>query len=272
MNSTFQICKKKILKAIKWRLNILNKKYIFFIHEFFVALFFGKIKQDYLNFKIDNDDINYLSACIKNSKRINFSNYLNIENDKSKNILLKKTWIYNKKDKDVYDGFDKTQHWYDLEMTINLENFLKKLFPIFKKYLGSNFSITNLRAWKNLPNSEIVVGKNKNDSTPQMRGPCRVHKDGFPPGHIKCMIYLQPINREFGLFELDGKEINFDEPGNCIIFKNSDIMHRAIPGTKFDRFVIELTFMRTLFKVNELKYINGKPDCLHLSAPYFAYF
>jgi hypothetical protein len=272
MNLSFQNIKKKLINAIEWRLRNFNKKYIFSFHEFLVSLFFGKIKSDYLNFKIDSTDISNLSAVIQKSKRINFSNYLNINNDISKNIFLKKTWIYNKNDKDVYDGFDKTQHWYDINMTPFLENFIKKLFPIFKKYLGSNFSIVNLRAWKNLPNSRIVMGKHKNDGSAQERGPCKLHADGFPPGHIKCMIYLQPLNKEFGLFELDGKEINFDEPGNCIIFKNSEIMHRAIPGTKFDRFVIELTFMRTLFKVNELKYVQGKPDATHLSAPYFAYF
>ncbi len=262
----------KIIKTIEWRLRKFNKKYTFSFHEFLVSFFFGKIKDEYSYFKIDSNDISNLFKVIKNSNKINFSNYLNIDNDISKNILLKKSWIYNKKDEDVYDQFNKTQHWYDINMTPYLESFINKLFPTFKEYLGSNFSIVNMRAWKNLPNSGIAIGKNKNDGSPQERGPYKFHADGFPPGHIKCMIYLQPLNNEFGLLEIGGKKIEFNEPGYCIIFKNSDIQHRGIPGTKYDRYVIELTFLRTLFRVNELKYIKGKPDSMYLSAPYFAYF
>ena len=87
-----------------------------------------------------------------------------------------------------------------------------------------------------------------------------MHTDGFPPGHIKCMIYLQPLDEDHGLFELDEKKIKYDKPGYGIIFKNSDVPHRAIPGLKKDRYVLEYTLMRTLFKVNETKYIASKPD------------
>ena len=40
-----------------------------------------------------------------------------------------------------------------------------------------------------------------------------MHTDGFPPGHIKCMIYLQPLDEDHGLFELDEKKIKYDKPG-----------------------------------------------------------
>jgi len=272
MNLLISNIYKRMIKSIEWRMRKFNKKYIFSLHEFFVSFFFGKIKNDYTCFKIDTKDVDQIFAVVKKSNKINFSNYLNINKDISKNIFLKKSWNYNKKDKNVYDQFSKTQNWYDLNMTPYLESFINKLLPTFKEYLGSNFSIVNLRAWKNLPNSGIVVGKNKNDGSIQMRGTHRLHTDGFPPGHIKCMIYLQPLNSEFGLFEIGGKKIECNEPGYCIIFKNSDILHRAIPGTKYDRYVIEFTFLRTLFQVNELKYIKSKPDSMYLSAPYFAYF
>ena len=86
---------------------------------------------------------------------------------------------------------------------VQVIKFTKKLFPKFKEYLMSNFSIVNLRAWKNLPNAYTV----KSESG-QERGTHRVHRDGFPPGHIKCMIYLQPLDEDHGFFELDEKKID----------------------------------------------------------------
>ena len=255
-----------IKQGINWRLQRFNKKYIFKLHNMIVSTFFGKIKHDYSDFQIDDNDLNILRDIFKDSKQISFSNYINIKDDVNYNIFLKKNWNYNKRDGNIYKQFDETQNWYDIKFSQDLEKFTKKLFPKFKEYLMSNFSIVNLRAWKNLPNAYIV----KSESG-QERGTHRVHTDGFPPGHIKCMIYLQPLDEDHGLFELDEKKIEYDKPGYGIIFKNSDIPHRAIPGLKKDRYVLEYTLMRTLFKVNETKYIASKPDSTYLSAPYWAY-
>ena len=148
-----------------------------------------------------------------------------------------------------------------------LENFIKSLFPKFQNYLNSNFSIVNFRLWSNLPNTKATMGRKGKE-----RGTLRVHTDGFPKGHIKCMVYLQPLNEDYGKFEIENKILQHEKPGLGIIFNNNLSLHKAIPGTKYPRDVVELTLMRTLIKVDELKYcFPSKPDSLYLNGPHSAY-
>ena len=126
----------------------------------------------------------------------------------------------------------------------------------------------NIRVWNNLPNGQTVVGRNN-----KLRGSYREHKDGFPPGHVKVMIYLNPLDDEHGYFVTEHEMIKNKEPGLVINFKNSDILHKAVPGTKNNRYVLELTLQRTLFKVDQLKYCYpSTPDTMYLIGPLQAYF
>ena len=43
-----------------------------------------------------------------------------------------------------------------------------------------------------------------------------------------------------------GNQITDNEPGFCLSFKNSDLLHSGQPGTKFPRICIEVTIMRAL--------------------------
>ena len=58
-----------------------------------VSTFFGKIKHDYSDFQIDDNDLNILRDIFKDSKQISFSNYINIKDDENYNIFLKKIGI-----------------------------------------------------------------------------------------------------------------------------------------------------------------------------------
>ena len=79
-----------IKQGINWRLQRFNKKYIFKLHNMIVSTFFGKIKHDYSDFQIDDNDLNILRDIFKDSKQISFSNYINIKDDVNYNIFFKK--------------------------------------------------------------------------------------------------------------------------------------------------------------------------------------
>jgi len=113
-----------------------------------------------------------------------------------------------------------------------------ELREMFKDDIGSPFVFVNTRMWKTKSSSKSL-------------GPNAFHLDGFEPGHLKIMVYLTPLNNEYGPFEwkdTKGKVICFNnEPaGTAICFKNSDIIHRGVPGSTHDRVSIEVTLMRSI--------------------------
>tara|TARA_Y100000590_G_C15564114_1_gene955937 strand:- start:50 stop:913 length:864 start_codon:yes stop_codon:yes gene_type:complete len=282
-----------IKRGLKNRFRVFNRKYGYYLHEKIVTFFFGNI-DNLISFNIDPEVCEKLNSKIKQMKKIKFSNYNSQKNFKNFEKLDKKVWIYNKRDKFVYDQFDNTQEWFDIEDDEYIRNFTKSLFPLIKEYLKSHFSIVNIRVWNNLPNGKVVVGRDN-----LKRGSYRVHKDGFPPGHIKLMIYLNPLDEDHGYFVVEEnkslptdfpkvnipiddvkaliKEKNFNiiknkNPGLGIAFKNSDLWHKAVPGISKNRRVIELTILRTMKKVDELKYFYpSTPDTMYLIGPLQAY-
>jgi hypothetical protein len=63
-------------------------------------------------------------------------------------------------------------------------------------------------------------------------GPNKYHLDGLPIGIYKIMVYLQPMNREYGTIQVQlasGEEIIFErEKPTWVLFKPSELQHRAI--------------------------------------------
>ena len=237
-----------ITQRISRNIDKFNRKYTYAFHEYIVRLIYGKV-DDIKIFYIDRDTCQKLKSTITSLKKISFSNYSSYKKFYNYKILLKKSWVYNKKDVLVYEQFNKIQEWFDIENNNYIREFTKSLFPSIKEYLKSNFSITNIKIWNNLPNGEIVLDKNN-----KPRGTYRDHTDGFPSGHAKIMIYLNPLDDDHGYFFYNNKILRSKKPGLVLAFKNSDVRHRAIPGKLKDRIVIELTLFRTLKKVNKLKY------------------
>jgi len=107
----------------------------------------------------------------------------------------------------------------------------KELRDTFKAYIKSPFVIVNTRAWSTKANSSKF-------------GPSLMHNDGFEPGHMKIMVYLTPLNDEYGYFMLEDDLINDHPAGTSICFLNSDIEHAAVPGNTYNRISIEVTLMR----------------------------
>jgi hypothetical protein len=118
-----------------------------------------------------------------------------------------------------------------------------ELREMFSHYINSPFIFVNTRIWKTKPNSENF-------------GPNSFHTDGFMPGHLKIMIYVTPLNENFGTFlykDITGKIHNIANKakGTAILFKNSDILHSGNPGKSFERISIETTLMRSIINGNQ---------------------
>ena len=119
-----------------------------------------------------------------------------------------------------------------------------ELRQMFKIHIGSPFIFVNTRIWKTKPNSKKF-------------GPNDWHTDGFFPGHRKIMIYLTPLNDDYGAFEWkDSKEnihrLSDQTPGKVVFFHNSKIKHQGVPGQTYERIAVEVTLMRSL--------VNGEQE------------
>ena len=115
----------------------------------------------------------------------------------------------------------------------------KELRNIFKVYIKSPFVFVNTRAWSTKANSSKF-------------GPSLMHNDGFEPGHMKIMVYITPLNDEYGYFIPEGGLINNHPAGTCICFLNSDLEHAAVPGNIYNRICIEVTLMRAFINAPQL--------------------
>jgi SAM-dependent methyltransferase len=87
-----------------------------------------------------------------------------------------------------------------------------------------------LRAWDTAPSSSTF-------------GPSATHRDGFPEGHLKALVYTQPMTAANGSIEVEG-QVLFSEKPQVVVLKNSNVDHRGIPGKTFSRRLIEITLMR----------------------------
>jgi len=119
-----------------------------------------------------------------------------------------------------------------------------ELRQMFKIHISSPFIFVNTRIWKTKPNSKKF-------------GPNGWHKDGFFSGHRKIMIYLTPLNDDYGTFEWkDSKEnihhLSSETPGKVVFFRNSEINHQGVSGQTYERIAVEVTLMRSV--------VNGEQE------------
>ena len=135
----------------------------------------------------------------------------------------------------------------------------KELRTIFAKHIKSPFVFVNTRAWSTRPNSALF-------------GPNALHNDGFEPSHMKILTYLTPFNEEYGCLTLENDEKITDTPeGTCVCFLNSSnkLIHAGVPGTKYNRIVIEVTLMRAF--IDAPQFNNGHFFGRHYTKPEVAY-
>ena len=113
----------------------------------------------------------------------------------------------------------------------------------FEKQVGSPFVFVNTRAWLSTPNGARF-------------GPNEMHTDGFAAGHMKVMVYLQPLDIDHGYLIIKGNKGNVNvtnlPAGTAVLFRNSDIFHSGVPGNQSDRGVIEITLMRAMMNGDQI--------------------
>jgi hypothetical protein len=229
---------------------------VFASHEQLVSLIYGKHKNNVFDFNISHSDADQLLKVLNLSK----------QQKASPNQQIKGKRGNSKPDQKVYEGMNITTTYFEIKKTDYYDSLLKKLYPVFKDYLKCPFSIVNLNARMTKPNAKTVY-----DSDFNARGPDRMHRDGYPSGHFKCMIYPKPLTKAYGQIKIDGKLFENKKPGSAVLF-NPDLFHHSTSGKSEMRYAIEITLMRTLVEVDILKHYPSTPDSKYFYHPFKAYF
>src|SRR5262249_53306622 len=90
------------------------------------------------------------------------------------------------------------------------------------------------------------------------------HGDAWVEELFKIMIYLTPMTRRSGGLEIFsyGKEIFLEspDPGKWVLFRNSDLLLRGVPGTDSVRAVIEISLSRALAYDLRLRFPGLNPN------------
>jgi hypothetical protein len=115
------------------------------------------------------------------------------------------------------------------------KNIIKDIYLPIKNVINSNWKCIQVRAW--------ITKKNSQD----FLGPLKFHTDGMPHSIYKIMIYPEPLSEENGSIQFENHKILNTKYPTVLIFKNSTIKHRGVPGVNYDRPVIELTIVRSVF-------------------------
>ena len=216
---------------------------IFHIHEKLVTEAFGP-QVDFIEFKLNEQTKDSLSKHLKKIGVVRYDDFLDLKQTSFQNDPLFKI-IFNK---DKIKALDENMTLLNYKNTELNKSLLSVLREEISKHVKSPFAFINTRAWRTKPGAE-------------RHGPNEEHLDGFNSGHMKIMIYLTPMSIEFGYFTILGQKIIDRKPGTVVLFKNSDIIHSGIPGTKFPRICIEITLQRTL--LNSTQTHDGHPIGRH---------
>jgi hypothetical protein len=239
---------------ISRKIERIKKNTTFTINEWLVSLLYGNSIDPFFVFQTSPEDVERIRKVLDSSKQL-----------KQSNSQAKRKRGNQQTDQDLYAKMNMSQTWFEIKRNDIYDDFFMKIKPIIGKYLKSPFVIVNLNAWKTKPNMEVAQ-----DSGGNTRGPNRLHKDGMPAGHFKCMIYIKPLNDAYGKVQIGERIFESEKPGFSLIF-NTEGFHQSIPGDSEDRYVFEITIMRTIVEVDLLKYYPGTPDSIHLLQAYHAY-
>lgn len=226
-------------------------------HSFSVKKLGEELPNNFLIFELPDQLIKNLNLFFENCENFSLNDNKNENKLKNRNKPNNEKWSkifkFNKFKKIKGDIFSYNNKIL-MDLCVNLKN---QLDLVLKK----PFIFVGLKMWDTIPSSEEF-------------GMYEFHKDGFEPYHSKIMIYLQQLDENYGSLQIDEKKFFSDKP-LAIWFKNSDILHKGIPGKKFNRRVIELTIMQTVNRLsNDNVFKNILPhnyDERHLKKPSSAY-
>jgi len=226
-----------------------HKENAFYMHETLVRIAFGEIKPLKV-FNLSENAVENLSGYLLNLETVNFTS---LEHDVHDYL-----WLTHYAKNDKYTELDKNLIFLDFKMSDLIQKFHQVLRTNISECIKSPFAIVNTKAWITKP------------GTPRY-GPNEEHTDKFAEGHVKVMIYLTPLSDEYGTFWIDGNLFTSKNPGSCIYFRNSEILHSGIPGSKYPRVCIEITIFRTFIDCDQFH--HGHPNGKHyidLVTPYLA--
>ncbi len=231
---------KKFKKLIKFFLaklkTFLSSELTFKKHYHTVIKTFGEEKRDFYIFHLPSDLVLKLNNLIDSLDETSIDDFL------KKNPLKISTNFSN----DTVSKLIHNNRYLNLGMDVKKYPALIELLAyckkILEKELFSPFAFVGIRAWETYPKSSNF-------------GPNAMHKDGFDPGHSKIMVYLNPLNDDFGKLRIEDRVIEQDRP-SALWFKNSELNHSGVPGFKEKRRVLEITLMNTLEDLSEKNYLN----------------
>lgn len=126
----------------------------------------------------------------------------------------------------------------DTELRWAISDVLDEIRPAVTSCLGGPWRTLNVRLWKSHSQAQEAAAN-------------AWHKDGFPPEVLKIMAYLTEVGAGKGSIEMrlpQGTAVVQGPPGMWLLFRNSDIDHRALapdPGQP-ERVALEITLCRSL--------------------------
>ena len=216
-----------------------EKATAFDLHNRLVESHFGPADNSF-EFTISAEMVKSLSAFLKTTQRITLE-------EASKKTYKGPLFDTNFRDPNKFKKIDENIITFDLTPDPIISELHKVVRDQIRDAVKSPFSIVNTRAWTTKPNA-AEFGSNS------------AHKDGFHPGHMKIMVYLTPLSKDFGEFWIGGTTITGKESGFCFCFKNSDIIHSGIPGKMFSRICFEITILRTFLDCEQFHpgHVNGR--------------
>ncbi|MDO8732909.1 MAG: hypothetical protein Q7L55_10135 [Actinomycetota bacterium] len=145
-----------------------------------------------------------------------------------------------------------------VELLAQIAHFAEVYDQQIRGIIKSPYRIVNIRAWSTLPDREDF-------------GPTAWHTDGFGLGHMKAMIYLQPLDTEHGGIAILGRDLINGSAGTCVIFDNSSLRHRGLASSTTDRPVIEVTLQRLMKPPASKAPLVGTNNDRHMKRPTYAY-
>jgi hypothetical protein len=136
-------------------------------------------------------------------------------------------------------GLNKDHRWVELGPQIywGLRQAAVEMFPILNEAFGYPVKVVNVRCWET-------------PSIQEERGPNAWHRDYFPSGLFKTLLYLTPPGPETGTTEVqlaNGSTVHAEGPaGTFFCFDSNALLHRGVsprPDKIPKRTIIEFTTM-----------------------------
>jgi len=218
-------------------------------HERFVSSVFGTVKEKYTTFLLSETQLRDLRGAFAKAPRTDAK-------PGTKGI----NWVCSNLPPDAYQSLNRNFTYLNCEAMVRpIRALLEDHSAEIEKACGSPFVAVNVRAWECKSDADDF-------------GPMVWHQDGFAPGHLKLMIYLDGLGGDLGSLELEGLGTIEGPSGLAVLFQNSNITHRAVPPkSRKRRPIVEVTIQRVLRRPVSFAPLIGDNNDRHLSDPFLAY-